>query len=90
MNKYKKLYRLLLAALFTTDEYEYELMEQIILRYGYEEKLLDFNKEGGFFVLTKKGEKFIEGCNLFSVDERYKSNADKIKDFKTDAEVKDE
>ena len=60
MKKYKKLMKCFLKELFTMENSSKEFIEQIILRYAYKDKYVVLDKETGEFMLSKKGEKFIE------------------------------
>ena len=57
MSKYKKLLRISLKLILEND---ISTLEQVILRYAYNDKLLEL--KGNVFILTKKGKKFL-GCN---------------------------
>lgn len=60
MKKYKKLMKCFLKELFTMENPSKEFIEQIILRYAYKDKYVVLDKETNEFMLSKKGEKFIE------------------------------
>lgn len=58
MSKYKKLLRISLKLILEND---ISTLEQVILRYAYNDKLLEL--KGNVFNLTKKGKKFLGGNN---------------------------
>ena len=58
MSKYKKLLRISLKLILEND---ISTLEQVILRYAYNDKLLEL--KGNVFTLTKKGKKFLGGNN---------------------------
>lgn len=58
MSKYKKLLRISLKLILEND---ISTLEQVILRYAYNDKLLEL--KGNVFILTKKGKKFLGGNN---------------------------
>lgn len=58
MRKYKKLLRISLKLILENDT---STLEQVILRYAYNDKLVEL--KGNDFVLTNKGKKFLGGNN---------------------------
>ena len=54
MSKYKKLLRISLKLILENDT---STLEQVILRYAYNDKLVEL--KGNDFVLTNKGKKFL-------------------------------
>lgn len=54
MRKYKKLLRISLKLVLENDT---KTLEDVVLRYAYNDKLVELN--GNNFILTNKGEKFL-------------------------------